>query len=123
MLGKLTLLTLLALFALTPAWADGGGYRQPRRYYEERRERRDDRRVWTYDVNRGGSFEQQRGRRWLELRRNGPPIAFIEVDRTEDYVELYDEGRDLYVRLHDDVYYSREGGRRHWQIVAEGRWE
>jgi hypothetical protein len=119
---KLVLSTLFALVAFSPAWADD--FRQPRREYQERRRDRDDerRRIWRYDVNGGGAFEHQRGRLWLELRRNGRPIEYREVDRTPEYVELYDARRDLRVRIHDDVYYSSERGRR-WSAGAEGRWD
>ena len=123
MLQKLALSSLLALVTLTPAWADDyRGDRQPRRSDERERSRersRDDRTVW---LHAGGSFEKQRGDRWLEFRANGDPIRWREVDRTRDFVELYDPNRDMYVRLHDDAYYQRTR-RTGWTRSTEGYWD
>src|SRR5262249_24081846 len=113
---------LLGLVTLAPAWADNYRGFQPRRYDERSRyqERyRDDRTVWRHG---NGSFEKQRGNRWLEFRANGRPIPWREVDRTRDFVELYDANRDMYVRLHDDACYQRTR-RSGWTISSEGGWD
>ena len=121
MFRHLTLSALLALATLAPAWADD--FRQPRRYDERPRVRsRDDRRVWRYDVDGGGSFEKQRGDRWVQYRNSGTPIQYRETDRTRDYVELYDSRRRMYVRLHDDTWYQNDPSTG-WIAGAAGRWD
>jgi hypothetical protein len=122
MFRQLTLSALLALATLAPAWADD--FRQPRRYDERPRARhRDDRTVWRYDVDGGGSFEKQRGDRWVQYRNDyKTPLQYRETDRTRDYVELYDAGRRLYVRLYDDQWYQRDPY-SDWGAGAAGRWD
>lgn len=59
---------------------------------------------WVYE---GGWFIRSNGRTWYELneltyRKFGEPVTFHEVRRTNGYVELYDEARQVAVRLHDE---------------------
>ena len=128
---KLSLSALLAVVPLVsvgaqPPWEPR--YPPPRREVPPipRQERgyreRDSREVWRYFANRGGTFQRVRGREWAEYRNIGDPLYYREVRRTPDYVELYDEGRDLSVRIYPDKLYQNNGYEG-WTPAYDGRWE
>jgi hypothetical protein len=104
------------------AWRDRDRDYDRRDYDRRDYDRREGRQAWRYENGTGGVFERIRGDEWLE-RRNGyrDPIRFREVRRTPDYVELYDRGRNLYVRIFDDALDQRTEG-TDWQEVFQGRW-
>jgi hypothetical protein len=107
------------------AYGDRQGYPPPGGYDQPpypRRNREDGRQVWTYGVDGGGRFEHMRGDRWVQVRDvSGPPLYYRETNRTSDYVELYDQSRDLYVRLYDDVLYQNPNGQG-WGVGFQGNW-
>lgn len=83
-----------------------------------------------YWVCEGGWFAKTRDGAWYELneqtyRKLGKPARFREVRRTKEYVELYDEGRKVAVRLFEagsEVRLSeREDGA--WEKLYSGRWK
>ena len=125
MWSKLGLSTFVGLLTLTavaaqppyPRRAPPPIPRQEREYREQ-----DGRHVFRYDKNGGGTYQQIRGRKWMEYRNNNEPIPFREVARTRDYVELYDEGRNLGIRLYEDKCYARPEDRG-WVYWYDGRWE
>jgi hypothetical protein len=45
-----------------------------------------------------GHFENTAGNKWVE-KIGGNTHRFVETERTDTYVELYDSGRDITVRL------------------------
>jgi hypothetical protein len=132
MLRKLTLTAILALLAAAPAPAQdyrerprepdrGRSYDRDRRDRRDRRPVRDERNVWRYFDDGGGTFEHTRGDQWVQYRRSGGPLTYREVARRPDYVEIYDENRDLPVRLYNDRLYQDNGDG--FTPMFEGRWE
>ena len=81
----------------------------------------DSRGVFTYTK---GNFTRVARRSWEERRDDGSRTKFAEVGRTDDYVELYDEERDLNVRLYGNIakWYSKKD--REWFAWpgSEGTW-
>ena len=81
---------------------------------------------WVYE---GGWFVKTHGRSWYELneltyRKLDAPAMFEEVRRTKEYVELYDEDREVAVRLHNEdsaVRLSRHSDAP-WEPLYRGRW-
>ncbi len=70
------------------------------------------------------------GRSWYELneltyRKLGGPATFREVRRTGEYVELYDEGRGVAVRLYDEDSEVRLSHHTDapWEPLYRGRWK
>ena len=125
MWGKFGLSTFVGLLTLTTVAAQPPYPRRvpppiPRQEREYREQ--DRRRSWRYEKNGGGTYTHIRGRKWMEYRNSGEPIPFREVARTPDYVELYDEGRDLFARLYEDRCYVRYEG-RDWTYWYDGNWE
>src|SRR6266540_1230823 len=120
---KLSLSALLALVPLVSAEAQPPRREVPPIPRQERDLReRDGREVWRYVANGGGAFQRVRGREWAEYRNNGDPIWHREVGRTPEYVELYDSGRRLGVRIYTDKSYQNNGYEG-WTPVYDGRWE
>jgi hypothetical protein len=84
-----------------------------------------ERRRWIHDK---GSFENADGKRWVEMiTLNGKPFefGFEEVNRNRDYIEIWDEHRDCYVRLYDGEVYVKniKDGYREFQLFYRGKWE
>ena len=127
---KLCLSTVLGLMVATtvaaqPPWPQRYPPRReppPIPRQEQRYRSRDSREVWRYSANRGGSFEHLRGRQWAEFRTIGEPLYYREVARTPEYVELYDEGRELSVRIYPDRLYTNDGSGE-WSAGLDGQWE
>jgi len=88
----------------------------------------DTRLYWVYE---GGWFSKEKDVTWYELneetfRRQGSPSRFREVKRTKDYVELYDDGRKVSVRLADavlEVRWDSDGKDAEWKLLYKGRWK
>ncbi len=78
--------------------------------------------VWRYDADGGGCFEKLHDGRWVQSRNTGTPLEYVETDRTEDHVELFDPARRLWVRLYDDRWTQRQEGGE-WIDGAAGHWE
>ena len=130
---KLTLTALLALLVSSPApaqYPDRDRDRppplpEPVQRDRDRRDddfRRDPRQVWRYDVGNGGLFKHLRSGTWVE-ERNGyrEPLKYREVRRTSEYVELFDDVRNLHVRLTGDMLYQRPAG-TYWVTGYGGYW-
>jgi hypothetical protein len=84
----------------------------------------------VYWVCEGGWFAKARDGSWYELneltyRKLGKPSRFREVKRTKEYVELYDEGRKVAVRLSDSGSEVRNSNREDavWEKLYSGRWK
>lgn len=82
----------------------------------------DQRRV--FETKGASSFTQMAGKRWLELRTGGSPSEFIETERTAEYVELHDGGRDLKVRILNRMAAAFNKETKGWVPWpgSEGRW-
>src|SRR5262245_36455575 len=115
---KVTLTALLALFVVAPAQAE--------KFYRERGPGRaarvaplagDDRRVWRFDLPGGGTFEHLRGDTWAQFYQD-KVFYFREVARTPDYVQIYDDGRGLPVRLYEGMVYQDNGNG--WEAMSRG---
>jgi hypothetical protein len=71
----------------------------------------------------GGYFVDQGGGTWIEKNRLGvPSYRFSEVERNDDYVELYDSSRGYTVRLYDTAMYIRGANFPDFTKYYSGRW-
>jgi hypothetical protein len=73
-----------------------------------------DRTVWAHDK---GTFTKQTGKGWNEA----DSFHFLEKDRTQDYVELHDESRNVWVRLYDDRAEIKRNGK--YVLLYQGGWK
>jgi hypothetical protein len=74
---------------------------------------------WQYD---NGQFEQLTGSNWLETDDTGGRAEFREVTRNMDYIELYDQSRDIAVRLYARQMYLKQPGEQQFQYFRNGQW-
>jgi hypothetical protein len=84
----------------------------------------DTRTYWAYE---GGWFAKTKDGGWYELneftfRKLGKPSKFKEVKRTKEYVELYDEGRKVGVRLSETRAEVRDD-EAPWEKLYTGGWK
>lgn len=80
--------------------------------------------VWSYPANaegQSGTLRQLDAGNWQEARSDGVTYEFTEVSRTDDHVELFDQSRQLYVRLYDDRMEWRRSGE--WLQGQAGAWQ
>ncbi|WP_036489432.1 hypothetical protein [Myxosarcina sp. GI1] len=78
-----------------------------------------------------GKFIEQGNGNWIEERTNGCNSYFVETLRTDSYIELYDENRDIKVRLLENQalwsyvgennWYSWSGSDGHWENTTDGK--
>lgn len=87
-------------------------------------EKGDTRVLWVYE---GGWFAKSKDGSWYEMnesifRGDGKPHKFGEAKRTKDFIDLNDETRRVYVRLHNKhvELLTRKGD---WEKLFEGRWK
>jgi hypothetical protein len=82
----------------------------------------DQRVIWVYEA---GWYQQKDGKNWIEVNPDNYPEAkalqYVEVKRTEQYVELYDDSRKIVVRLFDSTEEHRVGDGK-WETGYKGRW-
>lgn len=78
----------------------------------------------TTFVTRGSRFERAGGNGWIERRDDGTSASFVEKARTDQYVEIYDERRNMLVRLYRDrgEFLHRDTGRWMRWNGSEGDW-
>jgi hypothetical protein len=82
-----------------------------------------DRNAWLYKASgKDGSFRKQTGKQWLETTGEGVEIGFDEVERTDQFVELFDRGRMMWLRLYSDHAEWRQGENPRWNRLYPGRW-
>ena len=79
---------------------------------------------WVYE---GGWFAKSDDGTWYEMnettfRKLGKPAKCGEAKRSDEFIDLYDEGRRVYVRLFADhaETLSRKGD---WEKLYTGRWK
>ena len=77
-----------------------------------------DRIVWEYE---GGFIENTQGQTWVERTPNAN-FTFKETDRNNDFVELFDNSRSVYVRLYNDKLFFRKVTDSDWSYNKPGRW-
>jgi hypothetical protein len=68
-----------------------------------------------------GHFENTSGNKWVE-KKEGDTFRFVETERTENYVELYDAGRDCTVRLFDNRCMVKFG-KKPFEKYYNGSWK
>jgi hypothetical protein len=81
----------------------------------------DGRALWLYGSHGEGRFEQLENGTWIEVNATGT-FRYHEIGRTPEYVELYDQDRDVWVRLTDRRLFSRGGSGGRWDVGYPGRW-
>jgi hypothetical protein len=82
----------------------------------------DGRAVWAYK-NNGNYFEHKRGKLWEEVKDKKVVNTFIEQTRNKEFVELYDKGREVTVRLyagHSDL--KPAGAKAEFKHYSDGKW-
>lgn len=62
--------------------------------------------VWRYT---GGLFAASGNGKWVQINTQGT-FYFREVARGQDFIEIYDQSRDVTVRLHDQACSIRHPG-------------
>jgi hypothetical protein len=80
---------------------------------------------WSYPVSpegASGSIAQQDGGEWLETRSDNLTVQFQEVERTDEYVEIFDPSRRLNVRLYADRMEWKKNG-QDWFRGQAGSWD
>jgi hypothetical protein len=79
--------------------------------------------AWLYGTSeKQGSFLKGTGKEWTETTPEGGRLSFEEVRRTEQYVELFDRGRAMSLRLYADRAEWRQGDKATWNRLYVGRW-
>ena len=84
-----------------------------------------ERTAWVYE---GGWFSMKDNTTWIEwncdvYRNQGRPFQFSEIDRNDDYVELFDESRRMILRLDDGQMKWRLEGQDTWNFRYNGHWK
>jgi len=79
--------------------------------------KRDARTLWLTQAGRGFEFAGEG--KWKEIHAGGAKgRVYTEVARNDDYVELHADDADVYVRIHNTVYYwgtvDRQKKSRQW---------
>ena len=67
-----------------------------------------------------GYFESTNGDQWVEKYENAK-FNYVEIDRTNKYVELFDKSRNFSVRLHADHYDVKVKDK--FERRLDGKWE
>lgn len=79
----------------------------------------EERNYWRDDK---GHFENTKGNLW-ERKNGDSTFHFVETDRTDAYVELYDKSRDFTVRLYSDRCMSKVPSTDNkFEKSSEGHW-
>jgi WD40 repeat protein len=78
--------------------------------------------AWTRWSYAGGYFEYDGAGRWIEADRNGRR-AFREQAATEEYVEIFDDSRDIGVRLYWDRMTLKQPRATEYVRFRPGAWE
>lgn len=79
-----------------------------------------DRELWKFD---GGFFIKLKGNRWQETSKTSDDkFHFVETARTDEYVEIYDKGRDLTIRLRKKMCTIQTGKSNKFEKLYDGGW-
>jgi hypothetical protein len=79
--------------------------------------------AWLYSTNTAsGAFRQEGEGHWVETTATGDRVMFEEASRTNQYLELYDHGRGLWLRINDRFAEFRTEPDRAWHRLHDGRW-
>jgi hypothetical protein len=79
--------------------------------------------AWLYKASgKEGWFKQETGKQWIETTTDGMQFQFEEVARVAGYVELFDRGRTMRLRLYSDHVEWRQGEKPQWNRLYTGRW-
>jgi hypothetical protein len=84
-----------------------------------------ERTAWVYE---GGWLSMKDNATWIEwncdaYREQGRPFQFREIARYDDYVELHDESRRIFLRLDDEQMKCRLEGQDTWNVRYQGHWK
>jgi hypothetical protein len=67
-----------------------------------------------------GHFENTTGNTWVE-KIDDKTFRFVEVERTDKRIELYDKGRDYTIHLYATDCWGKPGGEA-WKKLYTGKW-
>jgi tetratricopeptide (TPR) repeat protein/tRNA A-37 threonylcarbamoyl transferase component Bud32 len=76
--------------------------------------------IW---VHTGGAFIKTEGTAWVECGKAADRLYFTERNRNLEYVELYDQSRELTARLYATRMYWITRGQSNWNFLYWGYWE
>lgn len=74
---------------------------------------------WEYGT---GRFELIGNGRWRETDNGGGTAQFVETRRRAEYIEIFDQSRDVGVRLYADKMFLKQPGPRNYEFFRPGRW-
>ena len=77
--------------------------------------------LWAYGPGDQFQFRQMTDGRWVQYAADGR-FYFDEVNRTPDYVELFDPTRKISARLYDDSLWTRPQGFDRFAYSLGGHW-
>ncbi len=82
----------------------------------------DGRRLWVYGSQGEGSFRQLNDGSWVESNYSGQ-YYYRELGRTQQFVDLFDANRNVFVRIQDGMMFSHGMGTYRWNPGYVGHWE
>jgi hypothetical protein len=77
--------------------------------------------VWVYGSRNEGSFQALGNGQWVEQNPGGT-FYYTEIGRGNQFVDLFDQNRRIYVRLQPGQMYSRAESQPNWDAGYSGRW-
>lgn len=80
------------------------------------------RKLWAF---RTGLFKHIREGYWMEFGYLGGHFSFKETARTPDYVELFDQNRQLTLRIYGECFgklFYKTPDMRQWALMYDGQW-
>jgi hypothetical protein len=125
--GGIGLAALVLLIVLIRALGGGGDYDDYPTLLDYVLETHEGQAVWQaeYNESAGGDiyfFMVSEEDRWVEYNNGEPAFDFITYSHADDNVTLYDDERDLYLRLELNHAYARYGDAGEWRRIYTGEW-
>lgn len=81
------------------------------------------RNAWLYKLSgKDGWFRRETDKSWIESTPDGRQCHFEELEATDNYVELFDRTRMMWLRLYSDRVEWRQGDNLKWYRLYSGRW-
>jgi len=77
--------------------------------------------VWVYGSRNEGSFRATGNGQWVEQNPGGT-FYYTEIGRGNNFVDLFDQNRRIYVRLQPGQMYSRAESQPNWDAGYSGNW-
>lgn len=75
---------------------------------------------WFYA---NGYFHAAGGTAWVEVMNGVDSYNFVQTQRNDSFVELFDASRSLYVRLYPQAMYLKGQGETNFRKYYDGHWD